>query len=108
MYFEANKIDANGFIVDPVIVLPTDVLQSDIITNPVPEGLYKPKWTGTEWTEGATDEYKYSVDHPQKEPTEMEILKQENTLLKAQIQAATDRSDFHEELIAEMAMMFYP
>ncbi|MFJ8268538.1 hypothetical protein [Peribacillus asahii] len=42
-----------------------------------------------------------------KEPTEIEILKQENTLLKAQNQALTDRTDFHEELIAEMAMLVY-
>lgn len=35
-------------------------------------------------------------------------LKQENTLLKAQMQAISDRSDFHEELIAEMAILVYP
>lgn len=31
----------------------------------------------------------------------------ENTLLKAQIQAQSDRSDFVEDCIAEMAMMVY-
>jgi hypothetical protein len=38
---------------------------------------------------------------------EVEELKQENILLKAQNQALTDRTDFHEDLIAEMAMLVY-
>ena len=38
---------------------------------------------------------------------ENELLKNENVLLKAQNQALTERTDFHEELIAEMAMMVY-
>ena len=38
---------------------------------------------------------------------ENESLKNENVLLKAQNQALTERTDFHEELIAEMAMMVY-
>ncbi len=38
---------------------------------------------------------------------EVEELKAENNLLKAQNQALTERTDFHEELIAEMAMMVY-
>ena len=38
---------------------------------------------------------------------EVEELKKEKTLLKAQNQALTERTDFHEELIAEMAMTVY-
>lgn len=34
--------------------------------------------------------------------TEIEELKQENTLLKAQNQALTDRTDFHEEVLTEI------
>lgn len=109
MYFEANRIDENGFrIDDPVLVLPTDVLQSDVISVPVPEGIYFPKWTGTEWVEGATQEYIDHENNRTKGTAELDLLKQENTLLKAQVQAAADRSDFHEELIAEMAMQVYP
>ena len=36
-----------------------------------------------------------------------EELKNENALLKAQLQAQTDRSDFVEECIAEMATLVY-
>lgn len=41
------------------------------------------------------------------EPTEMQILQNENKLLKAQIDALNATTEFHEELIAEMAMMLY-
>ena len=44
------------------------------------------------------------VNVPQEEFYE---LKKENALLKAQSQANSERSDFHEELIADMAMMIY-
>lgn len=37
----------------------------------------------------------------------LEALKQENELLKAQLQASTERSDFIEDCIAEMAMTVY-
>lgn len=39
--------------------------------------------------------------------TENSRLKSENNLLKAQVKANADRADFHEELIAEMAMLVY-
>lgn len=44
---------------------------------------------------------------PKKIPTELEMLKEENKLLKAQIEALNSTTEFHEELIAEMAMMIY-
>lgn len=44
---------------------------------------------------------------PTKEEKQIEELKKENTLLKAQNKALTEKTDFHEELIAEMAMLVY-
>lgn len=38
---------------------------------------------------------------------EVETIQEENRLLKAQIQAQSDRSDFVEECIAEMATQVY-
>lgn len=40
-------------------------------------------------------------------PTVEEELRQENKLLKAQLQAQTERSDFIEDCIAEMATQVY-
>ena len=50
------------------------------------------------------------IEHPLRNlqlQKENEQLKAENTLLKAQNKALTDRTDFHEDLIAEMAMVVY-
>lgn len=45
--------------------------------------------------------------HPPEPLTEIELLKQENRFLKAQVQAQSDRTDFLEDCIAEMAMEVY-
>ena len=53
---------------------------------------------------------KYMTDHPDIKPektTTIEDLKNENKLLKAQLKAQTDRSDFIEDCIAEMAEVVY-
>lgn len=46
---------------------------------------------------------------PEEEPPvdQLEVLQQENTLLKAQVQALTDRGEFIEDCIAEMATVVY-
>lgn len=52
----------------------------------------------------------YNKDHPDVEPekpTTIDDLKKENKLLKAQLQAQTERSDFIEDCIAEMAGVVY-
>lgn len=53
-------------------------------------------------------------DKPIEEPSKMEVLeeevsglRQENKLLKAQVEALSQTSDFHEELIVEMANKVY-
>ncbi len=45
---------------------------------------------------------------PPPEPTPIERLEEENKLLKAQSNALSERADFVEDLIAEMAMLIYP
>lgn len=44
---------------------------------------------------------------PEITPPTLEDLQRENKLLKAQLQAQTERSDFIEDCIAEMAMTVY-
>ena len=51
-----------------------------------------------------------AANQPEQVPTlldEVESLKNENFMLKAQIQAMSDRNDFIEDCIAEMAMQVY-
>jgi len=49
------------------------------------------------------------VEQPHRAPLSVEVeeLKKENNILKAQNQALTETTDFHEELIVELAMVVY-
>lgn len=52
----------------------------------------------------------YNAEHPEVEPEKpvtVEDLQAENKLLRAQVQAQTERSDFIEDCIAEMAGVVY-
>ena len=76
-------------------------------------GFISPVWDGSQWAETATaDEIAaWEQAHPAPEvepsPKSNAELEQENKLLKAQLNAATERSDFIEDCIAEMAMQVY-
>lgn len=41
------------------------------------------------------------------EPSPLEVMQSENKLLKAQVQALSDREEFQDDLIAELAMIAY-
>lgn len=76
-------------------------------------GFVSPIWDGSQWSEtAAADEIAaWEQEHlaPEVVPTPKTNaeLEQENKLLKAQLNAATERSDFIEDCIAEMAMQVY-
>lgn len=57
-----------------------------------------------EWTE-EEKEAKYPTPEPS--PSDIEVLKEENKLLKAQVEALSERGDFVEDCMAEMAMVIY-
>lgn len=76
-------------------------------------GYIAPVWGGSDWQETATaDEIAaWEKEHPAPEvkpaPMTNAELEAENKLLKAQIAAQSDRADFVEDCIAEMAMQVY-
>ena len=76
-------------------------------------GFLSPIWDGSQWAETATaDEIAaWEQAHPAPEikpaPMTNAELEAENKLLKAQIAAQSDRADFVEDCIAEMAMQVY-
>lgn len=76
-------------------------------------GFISPIWDGSQWAETATaDEIAaWEQAHPAPEvkpaPMTNAELEAENKLLKAQIAAQSDRADFVEDCIAEMAMQVY-
>lgn len=52
---QAYRIDVDGFLFETVLIN-DDNNESDIIREQYPN-LYKPKWNGEKWIEGATQEY---------------------------------------------------
>lgn len=67
---QVNRIDANGYYVEPIVLDDGEVLtetvtdadgnltvqpRADIVEAPVPEGLFLPKWDGAAWVEGKPD-----------------------------------------------------
>ena len=75
-------------------------------------GAYRYKLVNGKPVECTPEEIAEQEEANQPEPTpsipeEVEALKNENFLLKAQIQAMSDRNDFIEDCIAEMAMQVY-
>ena len=91
------------------VILPYDLLTDYINTKgfcnlTVQDGVV----TSLEVNQEALDAY--NADHPDIEPekpTTIDDLKKENKLLKAQLKAQTERSDFIEDCIAEMAGVVY-
>ncbi|MFT8928541.1 MAG: hypothetical protein ABF969_04310 [Sporolactobacillus sp.] len=84
---------ANDKMIDDEFEIPegyTDVQPMLKNSNGTYTGFYKAKWTGSEWAEGATQDYIDSLKvTPQ--PTDVEILQQQNAqmLLQSAQQAQT-------------------
>ncbi|NFI92859.1 hypothetical protein FC961_00270 [Clostridium botulinum] len=89
MLKQAYKIDTKGFYIEDYIYQEDEQLEDNIITIKIPQDLYKAKWNGDNWIEGATQEYIDSIKPKSKEPTETEILQKQlletqNMLLELQ------------------------
>jgi len=83
MYF-ARIIDENGFFVCDDFV---DELTEFTIETLCPQGFYKPKWDGTKWVEGLTQEEIDAIKNVEIEPTETEILKSQVLELQSALAA---------------------
>lgn len=60
-----------GIYIEPVH---PDSTGEDIIEKICPDSLFKPRWNGESWEEGATQEYIDSLSAQSYEPTEAERL----------------------------------
>jgi hypothetical protein len=64
-------------------------IPADCVETHVPAGLYKPKWNGEQWVEGLTiEEIEALKQQHQTQPSEVELLEQENAELKQRLEAA--------------------
>ena len=70
MKFLVYRIDENGYYVEPMEATDETTLTDDLVTIAPPNGLYRAKWTGTEWVEDMTQK---EIDELNKPTTEQEI-----------------------------------
>lgn len=57
------KIDSSGFYIEPVI-LNDESTPSNCVEVVPPQGLYKLKWNGSSWVEGATQDEINAAKNP--------------------------------------------
>lgn len=80
MIKQVHEIDSEGFIVKAIefeFDENGDCLNdhnNDIVLKPVPQGLYKAKWDGTDWVEGFTQNEINALYNGVKEPTQEVFL----------------------------------
>lgn len=105
--YKYNSVDETVGLYPPDVVFveaPDNVFEGwgyidgKFIPPEPPEGFLYDPFTGTFYLENSA---------PPKPPKTLEELERENKLLKAQLQAQSDRADFIEDCIAEMAMQVY-
>ena len=81
-FFSADNI---GFIGSISAMISVDLPSENIIIQDPPNGLYKAKWTGTEWIEGLEqsklDEIEYQQYLDSLKPSEDEVKKAQMELL---------------------------
>lgn len=85
------KIDENGHLLfgEEIQIKKNEEVHIGYIDIPLPRDnkgnqlpIHKPKWTGTEWIEGLTQaEIDELNKQPIKEPSEIDLLKQEKEIL---------------------------
>lgn len=50
------KIDSNGYFIEDVILENEEITPEECIEIECPQGFYKPRWDGSRWIEGLTQE----------------------------------------------------
>ena len=89
-------VNPNGFIDSREAVFLDEEPPSYVVMSEPQNTLKKPKWTGSEWVEGYIEEIK--------EPTELELLQQENEQLKTEIEQHKLEVNVTTQAIFELAL----
>lgn len=98
---ETNLFIRDDFTFDEETEIALDV--------PPSQGLYLPKWNGTKWIEGMAQEDIDLLKNVVVEPTEIELLQEENIKLKTRLYeteiATAETSSMQEQLIEMLIEM---
>lgn len=83
---QVYRIDDNGYYIKPVI---TEEAPSNCVTVHPPQGLYRAKWTGTEWIEDMPQEEIDELNNQPKEPTDKEKIAQLEQIIDTMLTGGT-------------------
>lgn len=76
------RIDADGLYVEDVLLKKGETTPNDCIDIPCPDGFYRPKWIGTQWVEGLTQEQIDALNNvPRLPATEERLASTESAIL---------------------------
>lgn len=73
---QVYQIDSNGIYIKPIIIDDGAEIASDIVEIPPPQGLYRARWTGTEWIEDMPQVEIDALNNQPQEPTDKERIAQ--------------------------------
>lgn len=73
---QVYRINENGVYIEPVVLRKGQEIPSDCIALIPPNGLYRAKWTGTEWMEDMSQEEIDELNNQPREKTQLEILQE--------------------------------
>ncbi|MCY8792303.1 hypothetical protein MOE00_08235 [Bacillus inaquosorum] len=107
---QVYKYDDNFIFETPVIVDEIDAnggksLPNNCTNIAPPDGMYKPKFNPglNEWGEAATEEYITSLK-PTREPSDLELLKQQNALLISQLAETQSMAQQQVKMYADLIL----
>ena len=76
------RIDENGFFVEDVLFDDGVIVDEDIVTTPVPEGSHRPRWNGTGWVEGLTQQELDAIKNRPKPKKQIDVFGEQIVLLE--------------------------
>lgn len=77
------KIDSKGYFIEDVLLDENETTPTDCVEVPCQQGFYKPKWDGTHWVEGLTQEEIVSYKPGEEEIIKTELQSLDNVLPRA-------------------------
>lgn len=89
MLRQVYKIDHQGYFIADILIQEGEEVDYDYIEIRPPNGLYRAKWTGGEWVEDMVQEEIDELNSQSKEPSELEVLKQEKEALAQSVYSLT-------------------
>lgn len=77
MAYKYIKVDDDGYFVEDVILdhpYTNDDDEYRLISEPIPPGFYLPRWTGSEWVEGLSQQELNDIVNKPKVPYPSEVI----------------------------------